>query len=798
MVRTNCGLLYWSLVVFCSAVCCQDVSWAASPTEYRDSVVTFYDNILQYGRDGYGKKTPLFVDGIVVETKTPVAAANGEVICNFAFQQYLLRGLVGLSSLTGEQKYRRAAYQATDYVLKNMVNAKSGLIYWGNHVYWDLNTDAPRFAPHNSHELKQDFPYYEFLYEVNPQATKRFIESFWNTHVDLDDPWMMFGRHAHMEHPGPRGKVKPGELAFTLAGADLFYAAGFLYSKTNDPVWRDKALGLAERFVRLNDPKTGLAPAILDAHEPTFNREAHRLSLGHLGVTVRNLLINYGRRSDSYALGQLYLAETLSGDSAARFRQWALQDLVAYAKYCYDEKSRAFYEMRRTDTGERITFSQVRVVPTSDYFSHPMRFQANKGLPLLFLAYARGYKLTSDERLKETAIKCLDILELERGKPATLSRLASEFLKSDMAACLIQGLLDLYEAEGDGWYLEAARGVADDALNRFFTGEFFVDWPNEFRSSRVNQSLPLALLRLYAVCSKSQVALPQDIGGYGMSVNNPNDISMYSGPYRFMWAKHHVDIGAGNLSARVGDSSPHGERADDLSNYPGVWRLSSPHFSGNLLDDAKGIVFEPLWRVLPYGVRKLSDREARIEHWQFQRGSVKGPYLGIRMNYSIAAEDSLDWTLEITPLEEGYGDLSLSAKAYLNEKASPQFTFFSPAGFTGLELPDNKEILVSSQASAAERRHKYRDPLFYSRIEDAILVFMFQPGAPIDLLAAGPSQGNPGGQRGFVWHIADAKKDKIYKLSARIKILPFSRANELMPHYEQWSAGMRVGNAKGQ
>ena len=278
------------------------------------------------------------------------------------------------------------------------------------------------------------------------------------------------------------------------------------------------------------------------------------------------MLINYGRRSDSYALGQLYLAETLSGDSAARFRQWALQDLVAYAKYCYDEKSRAFYEMRRTDTGERIRFSQVRVVPTSDYFSHPMRFQANKGLPLLFLAYARGYKLTSDERLKETAIKCLDILELERGKPATLSRLASEFLKSDMAACLIQGLLDLYEAEGDAWYLEAARGVADDALSHFFTGEFFVDWPNEFRSSRVNQSLPLALLRLYAVCNKRQVALPQDIGGYGMSVNNPNDISMYSGAYRFMWAKHHVDIGAGNLSARVGDSSPHGERADDLSN----------------------------------------------------------------------------------------------------------------------------------------------------------------------------------------------------------------------------------------
>ena len=75
-------------------------------------------------------------------------------------------------------------------------------------MYWDLQADGPRFDPHNSHELKHDFPYYEFMYEVNPQATKRFIEGFWAAHVDLEDPWMMFGRHARMDHPGPRGNVR--------------------------------------------------------------------------------------------------------------------------------------------------------------------------------------------------------------------------------------------------------------------------------------------------------------------------------------------------------------------------------------------------------------------------------------------------------------------------------------------------------------------------------------------------------------------------------------------------------------
>ena len=796
MAPANHSPLPYTLALFCSIALAANPLSADSPNKYRDSVVTFYDNVLQCARDHYGQTTPLFADGIDLKTRAPIVATSGDVICDFAQQQYLLRGLVGLSALTGEEKYHKAAFEATDYVLANMVNETSGLIHWGPHVFWDLKTDAPRFDPHNSHELKHDFPYYEFLYHVNPRATTRFIESYWNAHVNLDDPWMMFGRHANMERPGPRGKVKCGELAFTLSGADLFYAAGFLYSKTNDPIWRDRALGLAERFARLRDPKTHLGPAILDAHDPTFDRKTHKLSLGHLGVTVRNLLIDYGRRSDSYALGQLFLAETLPDDAASSFQQWALEDLVAYATYCYDEQSNSFSEMRRIDTGERIAFSQVRTYPTDSsghYFSFPMRFQENRGLPLLFLAYARGYKVTNDPRLKQTAERCLQILDIEKGTPANLYGVPDDSLKSDFAACLIQGLLDLHEADEDAWYLEAARGVADDALTRFFDGDFFIDWPDGFPYSRVNQSLPLAMLRLDAVMNESQVVLPQDIGGYGMSATSPNNISGLDGDLavRFMWSKHHVDIHSKNLSVRVGDYFPHDGNAEGLFNYPGIWCLSSPHSSGNVLDSAKGMVFDPLWRVLPWGVRKLSDREARIEHWQFQSGPIKRPYLGVKIDYSIATPNALDWTLEVTPLEIGYGDLSLRAKAFLDEKASPQFTFLSTTGLRGLDLSENEEILVTPEANGPETPSTYQHPLFYSPVGDVILVLMFQPNAPVDLLAHGPSPDNPGGLRGFVWHIADAKKDEAYKLHARISVLPCSREDQLIQLYKQWCATER-------
>ena len=790
MTPSNRRLLGTVLVSLLVARAGQRASLAVGPEVYRDSVVTYYDNVLKRGRDDYGQRTPLFADGVDIETKRGVVAVNGAVTCNFVSQQNLLRGLVALSRMTGDEKYRRAAAEATRHVLTHLVHAKSGLICWGGLVYWDLKTDRARYDPHNSHELKHDFPYYDFLYEVDPQATRKFIESYWRAHVDLDSPWLMFGRHAKMDRSKPRGKVRPGQLAFTLSGADLFYAAGFLFSKTQDPVWRDRAVGLAGRFSELKDPNTGLAPELLDAHDPTYDRPAYRLSLGHLGIGVPNLLIDYGRRSDSYALCQLDLAERLSGKPARKFLAWAIEDLLAYAKHCYDPRSRAFFEMCRTDTCERISFSQARWIPTDrqGHYILPQRFYVNKGLPLLFLAYARGHKLGGGPGVKQAAETLLDIMAIRRGEPATLSGVADEYRKSDFAACLIQGLLDLHEADRASWYLEAARGIADDALSRFFNGGFFFDWPNVFQCSRVNQGLPLALIRLYAVLSGKRVALPQDIGAYGMAGFRPNIISGIDGDMRlrYMWSKHHVDIADGNLSARVGDRFPHSGRMDGLFDCPGVWRFGCSHGPENLLDDRKGMVFEPLRKALPAELRKLSGQEAAIEHWQFQDGPKKQQYFGIRMNYRIEAPNALDWTLQITPLEENYGHLSLRAMAYLNGKATPDITFAGPDGLTPLTLSGTKETVLRPR-TAADAGASYRRPLFCSRIGDVLLAFMFKPGAPVDLCAVGASQENPGGLRGFVWHVEDAKKGHEYKLEVRLQVLPVPQGDELLKNYDRWA-----------
>ena len=79
----------------------------SDPNRYLNAVREFGDNVLKYGRDTYGpKQTPLFVDGLNVNTHEPVKwiASNGDrwILSNLASQQTLLRTLDGLTTITAD------------------------------------------------------------------------------------------------------------------------------------------------------------------------------------------------------------------------------------------------------------------------------------------------------------------------------------------------------------------------------------------------------------------------------------------------------------------------------------------------------------------------------------------------------------------------------------------------------------------------------------------------------------------------------------------------------------------------
>jgi pectate lyase len=263
----------------------------SDPNRYLNAVREFADNVLKYGRDTYGPKhTPLFVDGINIHTHEPVKwispkaeestpwpllafRANDTeewILSNFASQQTLLRTLDGLSTVTGDPKYRDAAKEATKYALDNLI-APNGLFYWGYSAAYNAHADKV-FILKGSHTLKVHYPYYELMWEVDQKATKKFIEAFWSGHIldwsNLDfcrnslsysSPLAEAWTHEYMGGPTFFQSKRSWSVGQFHTGTSLMHASALLYQLSDQVgplVWGKR---LMQRFVDTRHPKTGIS-----------------------------------------------------------------------------------------------------------------------------------------------------------------------------------------------------------------------------------------------------------------------------------------------------------------------------------------------------------------------------------------------------------------------------------------------------------------------------------------------------------------------------------------------------------
>ena len=93
--------------------------------------------------------------------KYGVGGEQHTILSNFACQQNLLRVLVSLSQLTGEDKYRLEAEKATRYMFDHFWHEASGLFYWGTHRYLMLEEGGIQGEKGDAHELKGAYPFYD-------------------------------------------------------------------------------------------------------------------------------------------------------------------------------------------------------------------------------------------------------------------------------------------------------------------------------------------------------------------------------------------------------------------------------------------------------------------------------------------------------------------------------------------------------------------------------------------------------------------------------------------------------------
>lgn len=527
-------------------------------------VESYADRVLETGRDRWsGEGTPLLADGVHVDTHEPVVwqyESEEFVISNLASQQNLFRTLDGLSELTGDAGYRNAARDAVEYHFEHLVD-ESGLLRWGGHQFVDLATlDPVGEFDADVHEFKCHYPYYDLLWDVDPDATRRFLRAVWEAHV-LD--WSTLDMNRHGEYGRDAGGAEPpwdrefadpdpffvGEgLSFVNIGSDLVHAAGALHELGDEPAAWEWGERLAAMYVKARHPETGLG-----AYQYTKPRRRDEPpEEGPLPTTS-----NYGDRAENQfrdqfsdvaregwvlwggkvptiyvrnGLVQLRLSERLGADGA-RLRRWTVDGLEALADHAYDPAENEFRPMWAdgTDLTGR-TFDRSGYYGESGTAWQPVPAGAE-----FLLVYALAYRLTGRERLWETAreiARGLGIGELG-ATPGDEPNVATDVTggqdgdadrdndadqggdgASDGGATEIFALLELYRATNRPEYVERARNVADRIVEDRYHHGFFLPSADHV-NAKFDAVEPLALLALDAVLRGEPDAVPPYVGGSG-------------------------------------------------------------------------------------------------------------------------------------------------------------------------------------------------------------------------------------------------------------------------------------------
>ncbi|WP_185957348.1 pectate lyase [Gracilimonas mengyeensis] len=517
---------------------------------YLDAVKTFADNVLTQGKDTYGDvHSSLFVDGINVRTREPVRWGYDDqswIISNFGSQQNLMRTLVGLSELTGDKAYRKAGEAAVKEMFANHSD-ETGLLYWGGHQFVDLETMENQFKG-RPHELKNNYPFYEFMWEVDSAATRKMLHAMWNAHI-LEWEKLDLNRHGEYDlEMGPLWEHKfhhpkpffEGEgLTFINAGTDMIQSALSLYLLGGEDKAKTWGIRLYKQYVQARHPNTGLG--VYQYSQPkrhemppaegpltgelTFSRYGDRAAnqFGEVygDVALEGNVLWGGRMETLYGRSPvmlLYLAEKLEGTEAGDYLlNHSLEGLIAYTQQAYVPEENHFKPMWADGTD--LT---GKLMPRTGYYGKKgTPFRAFEPTGPVILAAAKAVRLSGGNSALWQKVRHMFINEglgdpgVEYGEQPDLN-MGTEVSN----ATLLAAVLELHKSLDEPSFLELAERIGDNILSVKFHHGFFMDTANH-KYAKFDRPEPVVLLMLEAARQGKPDIVPPYLTGYGSTDGEP-------------------------------------------------------------------------------------------------------------------------------------------------------------------------------------------------------------------------------------------------------------------------------------
>ena len=532
-----CGptVLLAGLLIVTSMIAEADAHPDAITETILEHVARHADTVLENARDTFADTpTPLLADAINLRETAPATLThrnNSYVICNLANHQNFLRVLAGLSALTGEARYRETAETIVAWLFDHL-RSECGLLHWGGHRAFDLK--SREYVTRNIHELKHNFPFYELMWEVNPEATAQFIRAFWNAHI-LD--WDVLDMNRHGSYGRSMGDLWDSEftgappffagrgLTFINTGDDLIYSALMLHNLADDTGALTWGMRLAQQYVNARHPETGLgvyqySQAIRRADPPedenapnftysTFGDRTQRQFGPEFGEIALegNYLPNDRSIYSLNALMQLQMAEML-GDAGEAMRDYTLDGMRAYAQHAYNFENNTLTPMFADGTS--LDGYEIK---RRGYHGNAGRvIEASSASTALLHSYSLAYRISGDPALWTVVRGIARGHGLgDFGEPGSdPPDIHWDTDNSDPRA--IFALLEIERATGNEAYTRLASAVAQNIIEQRFHKGMFASSADTTRAS-IDTIEPLALLTLVAHMRGEPEAVPVYRGG---------------------------------------------------------------------------------------------------------------------------------------------------------------------------------------------------------------------------------------------------------------------------------------------
>lgn len=530
-----------------------------SDTLRLDAVVQHVQNIFREGGDIYHTPpAPIFADAIDVRSKAQISwifpDGKESVISNLSCQQNFMRVLVSLSNITGDEQYREAAKANVRYYFDHYQDA-NGLLRWGGHQFVDLRT-LEAVGPSEKegvHELKNGFPYYDLMFEVDAAATAKFIKAFWNAHI-YDWPTLEIGRHgeftkaideAQLWNDAPFTPLPPyfeaKGLSFLNAGNDLIYAGAMMAKHTGNAAALRWVERLANQFIAARNPETKLGAYQFSQPLKTEEAPSDEKTLSWYGdraqrqlgpdfepnpdpdptrrrVLEAKMLLKVQATTiySENALMQLQLGHDL-GDDGRALLDATREGLLAFQRYAYDADTNTLRPLL-TDGTDLSHFALKR----NGYYEkvgHVLKpYPATSAY---LLSYARAYLITGDEALWGIARGIARANDLGDLGDSPGKNQAVKLATGQDDPFALFAMLDIYRKSQTPDYLQLARAIGNNIYRKRFVRELDGKPLGYFMPSRdqvyanFDTIEPYALLALQAAIDGKPEAVPPFLNGGG-------------------------------------------------------------------------------------------------------------------------------------------------------------------------------------------------------------------------------------------------------------------------------------------